>query len=335
MNFVARRLAFMVGVLFVTTFMAYAAMNALGDPLFNVVGFYTQVDCDAVIAGAAEDVVGTRPGSNLGECQIVAEAREKYHLNDPLPVRYGRWISAMAQGDFGESFKNYMPVSTILSERLPKSLLLMSMSITVALGISIPWAVVAAYRANRRLDKASTAVSFGFLSIPGFALGVILLYFFVVRWRIFPSRFVDDDFFSRLDSLSLAALTLGLPLAAVYQRLLRTDLITTLQEDFVLTAKAKGLSDRRNKFRNVLRPSLFGMVTVVGLNTAALFAGSIIVEQIFSIPGIGRELYVSIVRDDNPVVLSCVVVIVTAFVVINTAVDLLYSYLDPRVRRDT
>ncbi|MBQ91378.1 MAG: peptide ABC transporter [Acidimicrobiaceae bacterium] len=334
MTFLARRLAFMLGVLLVTTFVAYTAMNALGDPLFNVVGFYTQVDCDAVMAGEAEDVVGTRPGSSLGECELVAEAREKYHLDDPLPVRYGRWIGAMVQGDFGESFKNYMPVSTILAERLPKSLLLMGMSVTVALVVSIPWAVVAAYRANRRLDRASTALSFGLLSIPGFALAVILMYFFVVRWEVFPSRFEDDDLFSRLRSLTLASLTLGLPLSAVYQRLLRTDLITTLQEDFVVTAKAKGLSDRRIMFRHVLRPSLFGMVTVVGLNTAALFAGSIIIEQIFSIPGIGRELYVSIVRDDNPVVLACVVIIVAAFVLINTAVDLLYSYLDPRVRRD-
>ena len=335
MAFLVRRLAFMFGVLFAATFLAYSAMNVLGDPLFNVVGFYASIDCDAVLAGEVEDVVGTRPGSSVGECQIVAEAREKYHLNDPLPVRYGRWIGAMVQGDFGESFKNYMPVSAILSERLPKSLLLMGMSITVALGVSIPWAVAAAYRANRKLDKVSTAGAFGLLSIPGFALGVLLFYFFVIRWQIFPSRFMDDDLFSRLRSLFLAALTLGLPLAAIYQRLLRTDLITTLQEDFVITAKAKGLSDRRIMFRHVLRPSLFGMVTVVGLNTASLFAGSIIIEQIFSIPGIGRELYVSIVRDDNPVVLACVVVIVAAFVIINTAVDLLYSYLDPRVRRDT
>ncbi|SVB10309.1 uncharacterized protein METZ01_LOCUS163163, partial [marine metagenome] len=112
MAFLVRRLAFMFAVVFAATFLAYSAMNVLGDPLFNVVGFYASVDCDAVLAGEVEDVIGTRPGSTVGECQIVAEAREKYHLNDPLPVRYGRWVGAMAQGDFGESFKNYMPVST-------------------------------------------------------------------------------------------------------------------------------------------------------------------------------------------------------------------------------
>ena len=333
MVFLARRLAFMLGVLLTVTFLLFAAMNVLGDPLFNVVGFYAAVDCDAVLAGEIEDVAGMG-GTSFGDCRVVAAAKEKYHLNDPLPVQYGHWIANMFQGDFGRSYKNNMAVSTILGERLPKSLLLMGMSVIVALGVSIPWAVAAAYRANRRLDRASTAGAFGLLSIPNFALGVIFFYFFVVRWQIFPSRFMDDNLGSRLHSLILPAATLGLPLAAVYQRLLRTDLITTLQEDYVIMAKAKGLSDRWIMFRHVLRPSLFGMVTVVGLNTSALIGGSIIIEQIFNIPGVGRELYVSMVRDDYTVVLAAAVVLTAGFVIINTAVDLFYSYLDPRVSRD-
>ena len=239
----------------------------------------------------------------------------------------------MVQGDFGDSYANQMPVSSIISERLPKSVLLMGMSLVVALGVSIPWSVAAAYRANQPLDRASTAGAFGLLSIPGFALAIILFYFFIVRWQIFPSRFMDDNIFSRLHSLVLPAASLGIPLAAVYQRLLRTDLITTLQEDFVITAKAKGLSDRRIMFRHVLRPSMFGMITVVGLNMSALIGGTIIIESIFSIPGFGRELYVSAIRDDITVVLAGVTILSTAFVAINTGVDLLYSYLDPRVRR--
>jgi peptide/nickel transport system permease protein len=328
-----RRLAFMFGVLVAVTFLAFSAMNVIGDPLFNVVGFYASVDCDAVIAGEIEDVIGTVAGTGIGECERVIEAREKYHLDDTLPVRYGHWIVGMVQGDFGESYANQMPVSSILAERLPKSILLMGMSVVIALGVSIPWGVAAAYRANQRFDRVSTAVAFGLLSIPGFALAIMLFYFFIVRWQIFPSRFMDDNLLSRLHSLVLPAASLGLPLAAVYQRLLRTDLITTLQEDFVITAKAKGLSDRRIMFRHVLRPSMFGMITVVGLNTAALIGGTIIIESIFSIPGFGRELYISAIRDDNTVVLAGVTVLATAFVAINTAVDLLYSYLDPRVRR--
>ena len=125
------------------------------------------------------------------------------------------------------------------------------------------------------------------------------------------------------------------PLAATYFRLLRTDLITTLQEDFVVMAKAKGLSNRWIMFRHALRPSLFSMVTVFGLNTAALIGGALIVEQVFSIPGLGRALVEASIRDDYPVVLGATVVIATGFVIINFAVDLAYSYLDPRVRRES
>jgi len=309
-------------------------MNTLGDPLFNVVGFYASVDCDAVLAGEIEDVSG-QGGTGVGDCQVVTEAREEFHLDEPLPIRYGRWVGDLLHGDFGTSFKNRMPVNKLLADRLPKSLLLMAMAEIFAVAVSIPWAVAAAYRANRTMDRASTVGAFGMLALPNFALGVILFYFFVVRWQIFPSRFEDDNLLIRLKSLVLPALTLGMPLAATYFRLLRTDLITTLQEDFVVMAKAKGLSNRWIMFRHVLRPSLFSVVTVFGLNTAALIGGALIVEQIFSIPGLGRALVEASIRDDYPVVLGAVVVIATGFVVINFAVDLVYSYLDPRVRRES
>ena len=334
MTVLVRRLAQLVAVVLAVTFLAFTAMNTLGDPLFNVVGFYASVDCDAVLAGEIEDVSG-QGGTGVGDCQVVTEAREEFHLDEPLPIRYGRWVGDLLHGDFGTSFKNRMPVNKLLADRLPKSLLLMAMAEIFAVAVSIPWAVAAAYRANRTMDRASTVGAFGMLALPNFALGVILFYFFVVRWQIFPSRFEDDNLLIRLKSLVLPALTLGMPLAATYFRLLRTDLITTLQEDFVVMAKAKGLSNRWIMFRHVLRPSLFSVVTVFGLNTAALIGGALIVEQIFSIPGLGRALVEASIRDDYPVVLGAVVVIATGFVVINFAVDLVYSYLDPRVRRES
>ena len=333
MLFVAKRFSQLIAVVLAVTFLAFAALNVLGDPLFNVVGFYSSVDCDAVLAGEAEDVSG-QAGTNLGDCQVVAEAREKFHLNDPLPVRYGYWLTDIIQGDFGTSFKNRMPVSTILADRLPKTLLLLAMSQIVAVAVSIPWAVTSAYRANGKFDRLSNAGAFGLLSIPSFALGVVFFYFFVIKWQVFPSRFEDDSFLSRIHSLILPACTLGLPLSAIYQRVLRTDLITNLQEDFVLMAKAKGLSERRIMFRHVLRPSLFSIVTVFGLSASATIGGSIVIEQIFSIPGIGRALLEAVIRDDFPVVLGAVVVVATGFVVINLMVDLVYSYLDPRISRD-
>jgi len=332
MGFIVKRLVQMISVVLVATFLAFAAMNYLGDPLFNVVGFHAAVDCEAVLAGEIEDVSG-QGGSGIGDCEVVQAARKEFNLDKPLPVRYGIWLGDIVRGDFGISFKNRMPVSTILADRFPKSIMLMVMAEIVALVVAVPIAVRAAYRANRAFDKSSTVTAFGFLSLPNFALGVIFFWLLVVKWQVFLSRFMDDNFFARVRSLVLPALTLGLPLGATYFRLLRTDLITNLQEDFVLMAKAKGLSDTRIMFRHVLRPSLFSMVTVFGLSTGALIGGSLVVEQIFVIPGMGRALIEATIRDDFPLLLGGVTVLASAFIIINFMVDIFYSYLDPRVSR--
>ena len=208
----------------------------------------------------------------------------------------------------------------------------MVMAQLFAVIISIPWAVASASRANSLGDRASTVLSFGIISVPNFALGVVAFWLFVVRWGWFPSRFDDTNLWTRLDSLFIPALVLALGLAAIYQRLLRTDLITTLQEDVVLMARAQGMSKRRVLWRHALRPSMFSFITVFGINTGALIGGSLVIERIFSIPGAGREIPEAVIRDDYPVVLALVVIIATAFVVVNFVVDLLYSFLDPRVR---
>jgi len=333
LRFVARRSASLVAVLVAVTALAFGAMNVLGDPLFNVVGFVAAVDCDAVEAGLAEDVSGQTAGGR-GDCEVIAEARREHHLDRSLPVRYGYWLADIVRGDFGTSFKNELPVRDVIAEKLPRSALLMVVAQAIAIGVAVPWAVAAAYRAHRPFDRASTVGSFGLLAVPNFALGVILFYLFVVRWQVFDSRYDDADLWSRLRTLMLPALTLGLPTAAVYQRLLRTDLLTTMQEDYVVMARAKGMSDRWIMVRHVLRPSLFSLVTVFGLSTAGMIGGALVVEQIFSIPGLGRAVVEAVIRDDFPIVLGAVVVIATGFVVVNFAVDLVYSFIDPRVRAD-
>ena len=328
-RFVARRLALLVAVLFAVTFLAFSALNLLGDPLVNVVGVLAELDCEGIEAGTVADTTVDVASSN---CETVATARAQYHLDRPVPIRYLLWLGDMATGDFGTSFQNDQPVSEIIREKLPETLILLAMAQIVSLGIAIPWGVLAAYRANRAFDRTSTVASFGLLSVPNFAMGVVLLYLLALRWQIFPSAYESDSLGGLLWSLVLPAFTLGLPLAASYQRLLRTDLITTLQEDFVHMARAKGLPPLRIMFRHALRPSLFSVVTVFGVSTGALIGGSLVVERIFGIPGIGREIVTAVVRDDFPVVLALVVVIATAFVVINFLVDLLYTWLDPRVR---
>ncbi len=328
-RFVLRRVALLLAVLFAVTFLGFAAMNLLGDPLVNVVGVLAELDCDAIEAGTAED---TTVDAASRDCDTVAAARAEYHLDRAVPVRYGLWLGDMATGDFGTSFQNDQPVSQVIREKLPETVILLVMAQAVALGLAVPWGVLAAYRANRAFDRGSTVASFGLLSVPNFALGVVLLYLLALRWQIFPSAYESDSVSGLLFSMVLPALTLGLPLAASYQRLLRTDLITTLQEDYVHMARAKGLPPMRIMFRHALRPSLFSVVTVFGVSTGTLIGGSLVVEQIFGIPGIGREIVTAVIRDDFPVVLAIVMVVAVTFVVLNFLVDLLYSWLDPRVR---
>ena len=327
-RYAARKLALLVAVLFAVTFLGFSAMNFLGDPLFNVVGLLAELDCEGIEAGTVEDA----SGRDRSDCEIVAAARATYHLDRPVPVRYGLWVRDMATGDFGTSFQNEQPVAEIIREKLPETLILLVMAQIVSLGVAIPWGVIAAYRANRAFDRGSTVASFGLLSVPNFALAVVLLYLLALRWQIFPSAYESDSVGGLVFSMVLPAVTLGLPLAASYQRLLRTDLITTLQEDFVHMARAKGLPPLRIMFRHALRPSMFSVVTVFGVSTGAMIGGSLVVEQIFGIPGIGREIVTAVIRDDFPVVLAIVMLVACTFVIINFLVDLFYSWLDPRVR---
>ncbi len=344
MGFALRRLGLLVAVLLAATALVFGMMSLIGDPLTNILGPIAAVeettDCDAVREFDDEpsvNVVSAETGidtTGVTQCRDVDAARAQFNLDDPLPVRYVNWLGDMVTGDFGDSFKNRTPVKTTLADRLPVTILLIVLAQIIALGIAIPWAVIAAYRANRPFDKVSTVTAFWLLSIPTFAMAVVLLYLLTIRWQVFPSRFDDTDLASRLNSLFLPALALGLPIGATYQRLLRTDLITTLQEDFVHMARAKGLPGRFIMMRHALRPSLFSVITVFGVNTGALIGGSLVVETYFQIPGVGQALPEAVVRDDFPVVLAMVTVIAASFVIINFFVDLLYAYLDPRVRNE-
>jgi peptide/nickel transport system permease protein len=326
------RLAQLVLVLLAVSFLSFSAMNVLGDPLFNIVGPLAELDCDAVARGEIESTSSSLDATRT-DCEIVAEVKAEFRLDEPLMKRYVLWLADSVRGDFGTSFVSEgVPVSEILKEKFPASIKLMIYAEVIALGLAIPLGVYGAYRANRRSDQLLSVVSFGALAVPNFALGIVLLYVFGLRTGWFPTSYDSSSIWGEVKSLFLPALTLGSGLAAGYQRLLRTDLVTTLQEDFIHMARAKGMTDRHIMFRHALRPSLFSVITVFGVQTGALIGGSLVVEQIYLIPGVGRELVTAVVRDDFPVVLAGVTIIATAFVVINFAVDLLYGWLDPRVR---
>ena len=312
-----QRLALVILLLLAVSLLTFAAMNVLGDPLFNILG---------PIAGDTE---------NPESLAKIEAAKEQYYLDRPFFERWLRWLGDFVRGDFGVRFASdgQPPVTDLIGERLPRSLLLMVMAQTMAVLIAIPWGIAAASRANKPADKISTFSSFMLVSLPGFALGLFLKFAFAIKLGWFPLTYnAADPWTERLHAFVLPALTLALPAAAVYQRLLRTDLITTLQEDFILMARAKGVKRRSVLFRHALRPSMFSMITVFGINAGALIGGALIVEQIFEIPGLGRAIVEAILREDFPVVLAIVMIVATAFVVLNFLVDILYSILDPRVR---
>jgi peptide/nickel transport system permease protein len=317
LRYVVQRLGLGLLLLLVISALTFGAMNVLGDPLFNILG--------PVAAGTDEESLAA-----------IAAAEQEYHLDDPLPVRYVKWLGDFVTGDFGVQFGStgQPPVSDLIADRLPRTLVLVVLAQVFAAVIAVPWALWAASRADRPADRSSTVVAFLLVAVPNFALAVILRYLLTIRWSVFPITYdASDPFPARLWQSVLPALTIAIPAAAVYQRLLRSDLITTLQEDFVLTARAKGISRRAILFRHALRPSLFSFVTIFGLNTGALIGGALIVEQIFIIPGLGTAIVEAVIREDFPIVLAIVMIVSAGFVVINLIVDILYSIIDPRVRR--
>lgn len=318
MRFWLQRVAMAVLLLLSVSALTFGAMNILGDPLFNILG---------PVAG---DV------NNPDSVKLIEKAKSEFDLDEPLVVRYGLWLSDFVRGDMGVQFSSdgQPPVSDLIKERLPRTATLVLLAQLMAISIAIPWALATASRAGRLSDRISTMNTFFLVAMPNFALAIILKFVLSIKLGWMPLTYVaNDPLSSRLWQMVLPALTIALPVAAVFQRLLRTDLITTLQQDFILMARAKGLSRRRVLFRHALRPSLFSFITVVGLNTGALIGGSIVVETIFRIPGIGSSLVESVLREDFPVVLAIVMIVAVAFVLINLLVDILYSIIDPRVRR--
>ena len=278
-------------------------------------------------------------GSESSNKVARAALEQKLGLDRPLPVQYWEYIKGVAlHGDLGKSYGTDTPTTESLAQRLPATLELMFLAQVISLLISVPLALFSAYRANSKADKAITAGAFGLISLPGFALAVFLVYGFAIRLGWFPAVGFDritgpGGIGANLKSVALPVAVLCSGLTAVYTRLLRSDLIATLQEDFVLMARSKGLPTWHILLRHALRPSSFSLLTVFGINFGALIGGSVIVERFFSIPGVGNLAVESIVKREYLVVQGVVLVIAFAFVTVNFITDLLYSVLDPRVRR--
>ncbi len=282
------------------------------------------------------DPVNVILGPQASNQEVRAAVEKDLGLDKPFLSQYVSYVSGAAQGDLGRSYSSKFETTTLLKQKLPATIELMLLAQLVALVISLPLAMYSAYRANTRADKAITTTAFGLISFPNYALAVVLVWLFSVQLGWFPAigyKPISEGLGENLRSIALPVSALVAGLTAVYTRLLRSDLIATLQEDFVLMARSKGLPTWHILVRHALRPSSFSLLTVFAINFGTLIGGSVIVEQFFVIPGVGSLAIESILKRDYLVVQGVVLLIATAFVFVNFAVDILYSVLDPRVRR--
>jgi peptide/nickel transport system permease protein len=306
------KLVQLVAVLLAVTFLTFVLIQLLpGDPAITVAG----------------------PGASREQVERI---REDLGLDRNLVVQYVDWLGSAVTGDLGTSYVNRQPVADLIRQRIGLTIQLIIFAQVIALVVSIPLGIASAYRANTWFDKSASTTAFGLLSLPNFIIGVLLVYFFALRWQLFPAigggvTFFDDPA-EATRRLFLPALTLALGLIAVYTRLLRTDMIATLQQDFIGVARAKGMPTWHILLRHAFRPSTFSLITVAGINVGQLIGGAFIVEQIFGRAGIGRQTVFAIFQRDYMVVQGAVVIISVGFVLINFAVDMLYAVLDPRIR---
>jgi peptide/nickel transport system permease protein len=316
-----KRLLSLVLVLFLVTLFTSLLLSMVpGDPVDTLVPLASSEEADA----------------------IKAEVREDLELDEPLFTRYVSWVGDLVTGDErGEHFGDYFrvsgrdPVSGRLAEALPVSLQLMVYAQVLALAVAVPLGVVTAYRAGSRLDKATNVGAFALLAIPNFVLGLGLAYYVGVwlNW-LPPSGYVPfgDDPVQHIQRMILPAVTLAAAQVAVYMRLLRTDMVATLQEDFIQMARSKGITDRRVLWRHALRPSSITLLTVAGLNVGTLIGGAVVVELIFSVPGMGLAISQAIFERQYVALQSFVAVLAILYVIVNFAVDILYTIVDPRIR---
>jgi peptide/nickel transport system permease protein len=261
--------------------------------------------------------------------------RKELGLDRPIPVQYAAWMGRVLRGDLGRSIRNGEPVIENVGRRIRPSLQLALMAMIISLVIAFPVGIVSAVRRNRPVDRVGTTFALFGICMPNFLLALILIFVFGVTLRWLPiSGYTDplDEPWAGLRSLILPAVTLGLALAAVVTRTLRSSLLDALAEDYVRTARAKGLSEGRVVRRHVLRNALIPVVTVLGLQLGTLIGGAVITEYVFALPGVGRLVVDAVFARDYPLVQGVVLLIAVGFIVSNLLVDILYGVIDPRIR---
>jgi peptide/nickel transport system permease protein len=270
--------------------------------------------------------------------QQIEEIEHDIGLDKPFFQQYWDWLSDFVRGDFGnfyESYESRRPVSDQIRNELGVSLQLVFYAQILALAIAIPLGVFAAYKAGSWIDKILNTGAFSLIAVPGFVFAFLLIYYLAVEAGWFPTQqyvAFGTDPGEHFRHMFLPSLSLAIPIIAIYMRLLRSDMIQTLQEDFITMAKSKGLTNRRILWRHALRPSSFTLLTAAALNFGALIGNAVVIEFVFQLPGMGLGLVTAVSTRQYIAVQAYVALIAIAYVLFNAFVDTLYAILDPRIR---
>lgn len=310
--FIVRRLLSSIPVLLLASFLVFGLIQILpGDP----VSVYTT---ESALNPEAE-----------------AALRDKLNLDDPLVVRYGKWLGHVLEGDLGTSFRTKQPVTTTVLEALPATIQLTAFALIVSLVIGLPAGILSAVKRNSWTDLVTRTVALLGLAVPNFFLGILLTYLFAFKLRLLPATGYVSVFDSPVEgfkSTLLPALALGISLAAMLFRQMRGALLDVLHEDYIRTARAKGLQPKVVVLRHGVRNALLPVVTVFGLYSGLLIGGAVVTEQVFAYPGIGQQVVAAIRFRDVDILQGVILLTVVAVIVANLATDILYARLNPRIR---
>ncbi|ARA98298.1 MULTISPECIES: nickel ABC transporter permease [Geobacillus] len=309
---VVRRFFQLILLLIGISFLVFTSMYiAPGDPAAIIAGpTASQADIDAI--------------------------REDLGLNDPFLVQYGRYMNGLLHGDLGYSYQTKQPVWDAIATRFPNTLKLAIASIIVAVIIGVVAGIISAIRQNSWFDVSSTIFALAGISIPNFWLGTVLILIFAVNLQLLPVGGLDAPFYTAegLKQLVLPAITLGTGSAAMIARMSRSSMLEVIRADFIRTARAKGVRERTVIWVHALRNAMIPVITVIGLNFGFLLGGTIITEQVFAINGVGRLMVQAIAARDFPMVQGSVLLVATLFVLVNLIVDIIYTFIDPRISYD-
>ncbi|KAB0267719.1 ABC transporter permease [Microvirga brassicacearum] len=311
LRFIARRILIAIPTIIIVSVLVFTLQQLLpGDPVLTM-------------AGEERDP------------EVLAFLREKYRLNDPVPIQYFAWIGQVLQGNLGISLRTDIPVLTLILGKLPVTLELAIFAMIIALAIGIPTGIVSAVKKGTSVDYAANVVALSGLSIPNFWLGILLIMLVSVRWQLLPaSGFVppSEDLWLNIKTMIMPAFVLGTGLAASLMRHTRSAMLGVLRSDYIRTARAKGLISRVVIMKHALRNALIPIITLSTLLFGELLAGAVLTEQIFTIPGFGKLVVDAVFNRDYAVVQGVVLCTAVGFIIMNLLADILYVLVNPRLR---